>query len=256
MSRITLRRSVVDSDLRRARSRDGQRVASQALQLAGRWGRINSLAHPFSVRTLWSARSRLARVVCPEEGMTLVELLVAMALMGIILTPIIGTMVSMSSAQARQANVVLAQEQARLALERMRKDIHCAHSVDPPQDNASGGVTLILNETNTTGVVDCPGLLAFNSAAVQWCTVPVTGYSNRYRLYREDDPTTTCDGTESVFQVDYLTHSSIWTTPSCTGGQYPTVAVAFAMDVFPSTTNEGHYNLDDQIALRNGSACT
>ena len=117
-------------------------------------------------------------------------------------------------------------------------------------------MTLILNETNTTGVVDCPGLLALNSSSVQWCTVPDAGYTNRYRLYREDDPATACDGTQSTFQVDYLTQGSIWTTPSCTGGQYPTVSVALPIDVYPGTTNEGRYNLDDQIALRNASPCT
>ena len=82
------------------------------------------------------------------------------------------------------------------------------------------------------------------------------GYTNHYRLYREDDP------------IDYLRRvpvdlpgrlpdpGSIWTTPSCTGGQYPTVSVALPIDVYPGTTNEGRYNLDDQIALRNASTCT
>ncbi len=188
--------------------------------------------------------------------MTLVELLVALGLMSIVMGPLIGAFVSMSSAQARQANVVTAQEQARLALERMRKDVHCAHSVGAPQANSSGGTTIILNETNTTGVADCPGLLALNASSVQWCTVPVAGSTNRYRLYREDDPSTTCDGSQSVFQVDYLTQSSVWTTPSCTGGLYPTVAVALTMDIGSSTTMEGSYNLSDKIALRNATPCT
>jgi type II secretory pathway pseudopilin PulG len=188
--------------------------------------------------------------------MTLVELMVALGLMSIVMGPLIGSFVAMSSAQARQANVVLAQEQARLALERMRKDIHCAHSVGGPQVNPSGGDTLILNETNTSGAADCPGLLATNASSVQWCTVPVTGSTNRFRLYREADPSTSCDGTESTFQVDYLTDAEIWSTPACTGGQYPTVQVSFPISVSPSTTDAGQYNLADQIALRNATTCT
>jgi prepilin-type N-terminal cleavage/methylation domain-containing protein len=202
------------------------------------------------------AAVRLSARFSSDEGMTLVELLVAMALMGIILAPLIGSFVSMSSAEARQSNVVLAQEQARLALERMRKDIHCAHSIGGPQTNPSGGDTLILNEANTTGVADCPGLLQVGSSAVQWCTIPVAGITNRYRLYRENDPNTSCDGTQSTFQVDYLTEPDVWSTPVCTGGQFPTVSVQLPVDVYPSSTNEGRYNLDDQIALRNATPCT
>ena len=73
--------------------------------------------------------ARLTRVLAQEEGFTLVELLVVILLMGIILAPLIDSMVSALNAQAQQTNVVSAQEQARLAMERMRKDIHCAHSV-------------------------------------------------------------------------------------------------------------------------------
>ncbi len=187
--------------------------------------------------------------------MTLVELLVAMLLMSIIIAPLIGGFVSMMSAQARQANVVLAQEQARLALERMRKDIHCAHSVGAPLANASGGVTLVLNETNTTGVADCPGIVATNSSSVQWCTIPVGGSTDRYRLFREDDPNASCDGSSSSFQVDYITEAAIWTIPSCASGDFPTVGVDFSVAVNSGTTNAGAYKLDDAIALRNASTC-
>ena len=56
--------------------------------------------------------------------------------------------------------------------------------------------------------------------------------------------------------MDYLTESAIWTTPACTGGQFPTVSVSLPIDVAPSSTNEGSYNLADQIALRNATTCT
>ena len=190
-----------------------------------------------------------------EDGFTLVECLAVILLMGILLGPLVGSFVSVMSAQARQGNVVMAQENARLALERMRKDIHCAHSVGVPASNSSGGTTLVLNETNTSGTAECPGLLAQNSSSVQWCTVPVTGFSNRYQLFREDDPDTSCNGSQSTFEVDYLSQPSIWSTPACTGGQYPTVSVNFALDVATLSTTEGSYNLDDQIALRNATPC-
>ncbi len=194
---------------------------------------------------------RLAR----EEGQSLIELLIVILLMGIIFGPLIGGMVSAMNAQARQLDIVTAQEQARLALQRMREDIHCAHSVGAPTPNASGGETIIFNETNTTGTAECPGLLEQNATAVQWCSVPVSGTANRYRVYRESNPENTCDGGSSTLQVDYITGADVWSLPTCTGGEYPTVAVSLPVDVSPSSPIEGTYNLSDSIALRNANTC-
>jgi prepilin-type N-terminal cleavage/methylation domain-containing protein len=199
-------------------------------------------------------RSRL-RAVRSEDGFTLVELLVVIVLMGLILGPLVDSLVTALNAQAQQVNVVNAQEQARLALERMRKDIHCAHSVNPPVANGSGGVTLILNETNTTGIAECPGLIQQNSSSVQWCTIPVAGATNRYQLYRENDPNKNCDGVDSTFQVDYITESALWSIPSCTTGDFPTVAVTLPVDVNVGSLDSSSYDLQDQIALRNASPC-
>jgi type II secretory pathway pseudopilin PulG len=202
--------------------------------------------------------NRSGRVVgrlAQEGGFTLIEAIAVMVLMSILLAPIITSFVTTMSAQARQANVATAQEQARLALERMRKDIHCAHSAGAPLANASGGTTLILNETNASGVAECPGLLAQNASSVQWCTVPVS--TNHYQLFREDDPSVECSGSQSTFQVDYLTQGSVWTVPGCVEtGAYPTVNVSLSIDVSPGTSSEGKYNLGDQIALRNASPCS
>jgi prepilin-type N-terminal cleavage/methylation domain-containing protein len=199
---------------------------------------------------------RLSARLGREDGFTLVEMLSVMVLLGILLSPIITSLVATMSAQARQASAVTAQEQARLALERMRLDIHCAHSVAAPFANTSGGTTILLNETNTSGVAECPGLLAQNAYSVQWCTVPYPGSTTRYRLFREDDVNVACSGSVSTFQVDYLSQPSVWTTPGCTGGAVPTVTVALSVDVSPGTTAAGSYDLDDQIALRNATPCT
>jgi type II secretory pathway pseudopilin PulG len=183
-------------------------------------------------------------------------MLVVLVITGAILGPIVGAMVSGMNAEAQQLNVAIAQEQARLALQRMRKDIHCAHAVSAPATNGSGGETVIFTETNTTGVAECPGLVSTNASAVEWCTIPVSGYTNRYQLYRENNPNNVCDASTSTFEVDYITQPDLWSVPSCSGGEYPTVAVSLPVDVDPSSTEEGSYNLADQIALRNATACT
>ena len=108
-------------------------------------------------------------------------------------------------AQVDQTNRFDAQENARQALDRMRKDIHCGHGVTDPYTNSWGGQTLVLTQTNATGTAECPGLVQTNASAVQWCTIPVAGATDRYQLYRENDPDATCDGSISTFMVDHLT---------------------------------------------------
>jgi prepilin-type N-terminal cleavage/methylation domain-containing protein len=193
--------------------------------------------------------------VSSEAGFTLVELLVTIVIMAVLLAPIVSSMLSALNAQAQQLNVAVAQEQARLALQRMRKDIHCAHAVETPVTNASGGETIIFTETNTTGVAECPGLIAQNASAVEWCTIPVSGYTDRYQLYRENNPNNACDSSQATYEVDYITQADLWSLPTCNGGEYPTVAVSLPVDVDPSSTEAGTYDLSDQIALRNASTC-
>jgi prepilin-type N-terminal cleavage/methylation domain-containing protein len=210
------------------------------------------------IRTSTRATLRwVARRLSPaaEDGFTLIELLVVMIVLLAILAPLTGSYVSATIAQVDQTRRFDAQENARLALDRMRKDIHCAHGVTDPYVNASGGQTIVMTETNTTGQAECPGLIETNASAVQWCTVPVAGATNRYQLYRENDPDNTCDGTGSTFMVDYLTRADLWASPTCVTGQYPTVEVTMPVDVDPSK-NPGAYRLGDEIALRNGDICS
>ena len=201
---------------------------------------------------------RLARRPFPadEDGFTLIEMLVVMIVLLAILAPLTGSFVSAQTAQVEQTRRLDAQENARQALDRMRKDIHCAHGVTDPYTNDSGGETIVMTETNVTGTAECPNLVQTNASAVQWCTIPVAGATNRYQLYRENDPDTTCDGNASTFMTDYLTRADLWASPTCVTGQYPTVAVTMPVDVDTTHSPEGSYQLGDEIALRNGDICT
>lgn len=190
-----------------------------------------------------------------EDGFTLIEMLVVMIVLLAILAPLTASLVSAQTAQVDQTRRFDAQENARQALDRMRKDIHCAHGVTDPYANDAGGFTIVMTETNLTGQAECPGLVQTNASGVQWCTVPVGGATDRFRLYRENDPDNACTGTGSTFMTDYLTDPAIWASPTCVTGQYPTVAVTMPVDVDPSK-KPGAYELSDQIALRNGDICS
>jgi len=191
-----------------------------------------------------------------ERGMTLIEMLVTIAILGLVLAPLATAFTSAFSAELSQGNRFQAEQAARMSLNRMRKDMHCAHAVGGLAANVSGGWTIVLTETNASGVTDCPGLVQPNAASVQWCTVPVAGATSRFRLYRENDTSQACNGSVSTFEVDYLTSANPWTQPACTSGNYPTVAVALPVNVDPVKHPSSTYELDDQIALRNADACS
>src|SRR5262245_35420093 len=82
-----------------------------------------------------------------EGGFTLIEMLMVMAILLAILAGITGAYVSAMTAQVDQTRRLDAQQNARLALDRMRKDIHCAHGVTDPYANSSGGYTIVMTET-------------------------------------------------------------------------------------------------------------
>ena len=91
-----------------------------------------------------------------EHAQSLVEALVAMAVLGIILAPISAAFTSSLRHESIQSRREQAQGGARTALQRMRLDIHCAHATTlPVQQNSYGGYTLTLPENPG----QCPGVV-------------------------------------------------------------------------------------------------
>jgi prepilin-type N-terminal cleavage/methylation domain-containing protein len=70
-------------------------------------------------------RSRLGG----EAGYSLVEMLTVMVIMGVVLGGITDVFVSGSKAQAEQDNRFQAELTTRLALDKIRRDIHCATTI-------------------------------------------------------------------------------------------------------------------------------
>ena len=120
-----------------------------------------------------------------EAGYSLVEMLTVMVIMSIVFSGITQIFVSGSNAQTEQDNRFQAQLATRLAMDKIRKDIHCASDVTP---YATTSVTL----KRPSG---CGG-------DVSWCTVAVSGYTSRYRVYRQLGTTCGSNGTmiASLFQ--------------------------------------------------------
>jgi type II secretory pathway pseudopilin PulG len=169
-----------------------------------------------------------------EAGHSLVELLTVMVIMTIVMAGITAVFVSGSKAQADQDRRFQAQVGTRLALDRIRRDIHCAKDVTP---YATNFVTLKLTGGCGTDV--------------SWCTSAVTGYSNRYRLYRQVGPN--CSSSGGMMVADYLTSAAAFPAFLHTTGCscLASLRVDFPVSVKSSTVDA--YELADTIYLRNSS---
>jgi prepilin-type N-terminal cleavage/methylation domain-containing protein len=208
-----------------------------------------------------------------EGGYTLVELLVVMSILGLVLVGLTTAFAAGLKAETGAVRRADAEENARVALNRMRVDIHCASAAPAPQENPYGGFSLTLTESPNT----CPGVTT-SSSGVQWCTIPYPGSTTRWQLFRFlGTVLSDCDGSAgSSLRVDYVTRpdsgwpansvtnpvpadweGNLWPdAPTCSAGNLPAAAVDLAVNVDPVTHASERYELSDTIALRNALRCT
>jgi prepilin-type N-terminal cleavage/methylation domain-containing protein len=170
-----------------------------------------------------------------EGGYSLIEMLVVMVIMSIVFAGVTAVFVSGSKAQAEQDRRFQAQLSTRIALDKIRRDIHCASDVTP---FATSSVTLKIS--------GCTG------GDISWCTVAVTGYTNRYALYRKAG--TTCAASGGTKIADYLITASAFPAYAHTSGCgcLASLQVDFKVSVKGSTTIDT-YDLADTIYLRNST---
>jgi prepilin-type N-terminal cleavage/methylation domain-containing protein len=169
-----------------------------------------------------------------EDGYSLVEMLTVMVIMSIVLAGITTIFVSGSKAQTDQDNRFQAQLGARLALDKIRRDIHCASDVTPYATNA---ITLKLP-------AGCGG-------DVSWCTVSVGGSTTRYALYRQLGAN--CSAAQGIKIADYLTNANAFPTFAHVSGCscLASLRVDFVISNKGSTLDA--YELTDTIFLRNST---
>jgi prepilin-type N-terminal cleavage/methylation domain-containing protein len=200
-------------------------------------------------------KSRLAS----EEGFTLTELLVTLILMSIVMGAITTSFASAFAGETRSFAEATNEENARLALHRLRGDIHCAWQANgaTPNTSGDGGYTFVLSEVIIgTSTQACPKLSlgvepdGTQSSWIAWCTIRVGNDPNRYQLYREN--VRECDGQNSTFMVDYITKPDIWDTrANCAPSKWQQyVGVDLVTNAQPSSTVY-QYDLHDSISLRN-----
>jgi prepilin-type N-terminal cleavage/methylation domain-containing protein len=176
-------------------------------------------------------------------GYTLVEMVTVLAIMGVVLTGITALFVQGSNAEVDQNGRFQAQQDARMAVDRLRRDGHCASSIALSGTSAvRGGVTYYPTMTQT--------LPSGCGTTVSWCTVAVGVAGNRFRLYRQSG--SSC-GTSGVRWADYLTVGPVFAYTAQSTQTLARLTVDIPVNPRPTTKPQETYELNTDIALRNST---
>jgi prepilin-type N-terminal cleavage/methylation domain len=179
-----------------------------------------------------------------QHGYSLIELLVTMVILVIVLGSLTTVFVSGSGAEASLNLRFQAQQNARLGLDRIRTDIHCATAAQAQTINTYSGLKL--------AVANCYAA----TPTISWCAVPVT--ASRYQLYRSTTTgATTCAAGDAakVLIADYLTTNSAFTTTTIQQYTLQRVGVDFKVSANTKTPTANVYELTDSIVARNATRC-
>jgi Tfp pilus assembly protein PilW len=169
-----------------------------------------------------------------ESGQSLTELLTALSILSVVLGSLTTVFVAATRAEIDATERFAAQQEARLALDRIRRETHCASFADPLTVTPSQ-VTLTFDSTL------CPS----GVASAMWCT---SGSGSRFALYRIAPATGTCTGGTLV--ADFLTSGSVFAYGAPSTASLARLKVDLIVDT-SATASGGVYRLCDEIALRN-----
>jgi prepilin-type N-terminal cleavage/methylation domain-containing protein len=183
-----------------------------------------------------------------ERGYTLVEMLVVMSILGVVIAGITTVFVSGSHAELDINRRFQAQQEARLALDKIRADLHCAQKAEA--------------QTIGTAPNAYPGLKISapncNATTISWCVLTSPTMSTRFALYRTTATANICQSTDTsrVRIADYLTTSTgVFSTPTVQQDSLEFVLVDFPISANPTATRDV-YELKDAIVARNSARCS
>lgn len=172
--------------------------------------------------------SPLRRVLACERGYTLIELVQVTAILSIVVTGLTVLFVRATNAELQMNERFQTQQHARLAVDRMRREIHCASAITPTGPSASITVTL---------PAQCPSA-GGSQTNVVYDAEPVS--ANRYRLRRAGVPV-----------ADYITADVVFDYTPPQIGKLGTLRVELPVD--RSATKRHVWRLVADIVLRNTS---
>jgi prepilin-type N-terminal cleavage/methylation domain-containing protein len=184
--------------------------------------------------------------VSSEKGYSLIELLVTMVILVIVLGSLTTVFISGSSAEATLNNRFQAQQSARLGLDRIRGDIHCASAAQAQTVNTYPGLKLAVGNCYAA------------TPTISWCVVQFSTTPVRYQVFRSTTTgATTCTGTDAarVLIADYLVSSSAFTTATIPQYTLQRVGVDFKVSANAKSSTADVYELTDSIVARTATRC-
>jgi len=174
-----------------------------------------------------------------EQGFSLIEMLTVMIIMSVVLTGLTTLFVQGSNAELDMNRRFEAQQDSRVALDKIRREIHCAQgAATTPASGEAPSITLDLPG-------QCPTAVGAAQTSVTWCSVLVS--TGRYKLYRKVG--VTCNAT-GVRWADHLTQANLFQYQAASSDSLAKVRVSFPVDVKTGDATPA-YRLCDQIVLRN-----
>jgi prepilin-type N-terminal cleavage/methylation domain-containing protein len=173
--------------------------------------------------------SKLRRLVLCERGYTLVELLQVTAILSVVLTGLTVLFVQATNAELQMNKRFQAQQEARVAIDRMRREIHCAKAITPAGNSTSITVT-IPSQCPTSGG---------SEINVVYETQPVS--AERFQLRRA-----------GVKIADYVRVGNVFTYDIPTANKLGTLHVALPINIQPPGAGS-NWELKADMVLRNTS---
>lgn len=179
--------------------------------------------------------------------MTLPELLTTMAILGVVMTGILGVSISGLHATTDMNQRFQAQQDARVALTKMRNDVETACSAATVK---LSGTTVAAGTAGDTVTLD--DSCVTNGTQVTWCVASSNG-SAPFTLYRKVG--STCTASTGVMEAKNLTTKADFTSVIASG-YHPQLTVNLPLDanLRPGrAANEDLYTLNDTMTLRNAA---
>jgi prepilin-type N-terminal cleavage/methylation domain-containing protein len=166
------------------------------------------------------------RVFAEEAGYTMLELLMVLAILGTVVGALTTLFVQATNAEFESNRRFQAQQSARVAIDKMRREIHCASAITPAGATNSISVTLPSQCPTSGGVL----------ATVTYSTA---GSGQRFQLRRN-----------GVNMADYVTLQNVFAyTAPVAGASLGKLRVTLPINTRP--TNGREWRLVADMVLRN-----
>jgi prepilin-type N-terminal cleavage/methylation domain-containing protein len=180
-----------------------------------------------------------------EGGYSMIELLIVMTIMGVVVGGLTTLFVQGSNAEIDMNRRFQSQQGARLAMDKLRREVHCASTISPAGSTSAIAITL---------AATCP--TSGGQTTIRWCALqsPSPAPTGQYSLYRQTGASCTSSGTP--WAENLTTYSGIFSYAIQSTNSLGKLSVRLTVNPTPAMAME-NFVLADDLVLRNSTrTCT